>query len=190
MPLKSHDKKVSFKDKIKPDKLKLLELKIKEKAKEAEENKELAKRIKAEFDNYRKRMLKDYDECISIANEALIKRLLSVIDAFDRALDIKKIEDESFKSFYDGVELIYKEFKDILSESGVTEICPEKNDVFDPEVHEAVMVQEIKEGDEDIVLEVLEKGYKLSNRLLRAAKVKVGQSKKNKPAKDKKIGFE
>ncbi len=193
MVQKIHSKKevkTIQKEKIKHEKLRLLEQKIKEKVREAEENEELAKRIKAEFDNYKKRMLKDYDERINTANETLIKRLLSVIDAFERALDIKKIEDEGFKSFYNGMKLIYKDFNDIFEEFGVTIICPEKGELFDPEIHEAVMVQEVDGQTEDIVLEVLEKGYKLSNRLLRAAKVKVGKGMKDQDSPGKEEGFE
>jgi len=173
---KTHNKH-ERKPKGKLDKLKVLEQKIKEKIKEAEENKELALRIKAEFDNYRKRTLREYDERINTANENLITRLLAVIDAFERGLKVEKIEGESFKSFYNGMELIYKQLMNILTEAGMEVIQPEKGEIFNPEIHEAVMAEEVKGKDEDIVMEVFEKGYRLSNRLLRASKVKVGRSK-------------
>jgi len=79
---KEKEKKFVLKEKIRSDKLKILEQALREKIKEAEENKVLAQRIKAEFDNYRKRVLKDYDENIKVANESLIRRLLSIVDAF------------------------------------------------------------------------------------------------------------
>ena len=148
---------------------------MEEKLKEAEENKEIARRIKAEFDNYKKRVLKEDDEKICLANESLIRRLLSVIDAFERALNIEKKEDEKFISFYNGTQLIYKQLLDIFLESGLTVISPAKGDLFDPSIHEAVIAEDVKGHKNDIVLEVFEKGYKLSARLLRAAKVKVGR---------------
>jgi len=176
---KEKEKKFVLKEKIRSDKLKILEQALREKIKEAEENKVLAQRIKAEFDNYRKRVLRDYDENIKVANESLIRRLLAIVDPIERALIIKRIEDERFRSFYDGTELIYKRFSDILSEFGLKVICPEKKEAFNPAVHEAIMVQETGEED-DVVLEVLDKGYMISDKLLRAAKVKVGRSAKGK----------
>ncbi len=174
--MKEKDKKIFFKEKPGKDKLSILKHKLEEKFKEVEENKELALRIKAEFDNYKKRVLKEDDEKICLANESLIRRLLSVVDTFERALNIEKKEDEKFISFYNGIQLIYKQLLDIFLESGLTVISPEKGDLFDPAVHEAVMMEDVKGHKNDIVLEVLEKGYKLSARLLRAAKVKVGRS--------------
>ena len=91
---KKHEKKATSKDKNKSEKYKELESKIKETLKEAEEHKELALRIKAEFDNFRKRTAREYEETVNTANENLIKQLLSVIDAFERALNPENIKDD------------------------------------------------------------------------------------------------
>ncbi len=173
-----NDEKVS-KEKIKDkdSNFKVLKHKLSEKKKEAEENKELAQRIKAEFDNYKKRVLNEYEQNIKLANEFLIKKLLNVIDAFERSLDINNIEDEKFKSYYNGTELIYKQLKDILIENGLEKIHPEKDESFNPAFHEAMIAEDLDDDKEHIVLDVFEKGYSLSGRLLRAAKVKVGNKK-------------
>ncbi len=171
------EKNVFIKDKPGKDRLSILKQKFKEKAKEADENRELAKRIKAEFDNYKKRTLHEYDEKIILANESLIGRQLSVIDAFERALETENTGDDKFVSFFNGAELIYKQMMDIFIESGLTVISPGKGDAFDPAVHEAVMAEDTPgKHKSDIILEVFEKGYKLADRLLRAAKVKVGRA--------------
>ncbi|MBU1078695.1 MAG: nucleotide exchange factor GrpE [Spirochaetes bacterium] len=171
---KLKQKKDIFKDKPKEPDIKSLKHQLDSKKREAEENKEIAQRIKAEFDNYKKRVIKDYDDNIKLANETLITRLLAVIDAFERALSLDNIQDEKLKSFYQGSELIYKQFMNILNEEGLKEIAPAKEELFDPSIHQAVLAEDLDDLKDHIVLEVFEKGYKLSDKLLRAAKVKVG----------------
>ncbi len=171
---KLKDKKDSIKNKEHNHELKLLKQKLEEKNKEAEENKILAQRIKAEFDNYKKRVWKEYDENAKLSNESLIIKLLTVIDAFQRALKINGIDNEQFKSFYNGAELIYKQLMNILNEYGLKEINPVKGDIFDPAVHQAVLAEGLDDSKEHVILEVFEIGYILSKKLLRAAKVKVG----------------
>lgn len=169
-------KKDPHKDKGLQDQIKKLKDELEKKHKEAEENKNIAQRIKAEFDNYKKRVLKEYDENIKKANEELITQLITVLDAFDRALNIDNIENEQLKTFHQGTELINKQIKDILKEAHLQEINPKSGDHFDPNVHEAVMAENLDDNKDHIIVKVFEKGYCLSNKLIRAAKVKVGNA--------------
>ncbi len=168
-------KKQDVKQKIKEE-FNLLKQQLDEKTSEVEEYKNLAQRIKAEFDNYRKRVLKENEERIKLANENLILDLLPVLDAFERGLETKNVieENEKFRSFYNGMEIIYKRLKDILVSYGLKEIDALNQD-FDPRYHDAMMMEESEKYKTEVVIEVLEKGYMLNNKVLRAAKVKVGK---------------
>lgn len=152
-----------------------LKKEVEVKGTEAKENKEIAQRIKAEFDNYKKRIIKDYEENIKLASEGLIRDLIPVLDNFERALTINNIMDEKFKSFYSGIELVSKKFKDIMTNNGLKEITPDKGTEFDPTYHDAVIVETGADYKTEVVLELLEKGYLISRKLIRPAKVKVGK---------------
>ncbi len=150
----------------------------------AEEYKDLAQRIKAEFDNYKKRVLKENENLVKRANENLISDLLVIIDSFEHGLKIdEEIKDEKFKSFYNGMELIYKNLKDTLAKYGLEEI--ESNKVeFSPHIHEALMIEDSDEYEVDTVSEIFQKGYMLNGNLLRPAKVKVARAKQTESKDD------
>ncbi len=168
-------KKQDIKQKIKEE-FKALKQKLEEKTSEAEEYKNLAQRIKAEFDNYKKRVLKENEERIKLANEALIQEILPILDAFERGLNVKNMveNNEKFASFYEGMEMIYKRLKDLLATYGLKEIDA-LNKPFDPQYHDALMMEQSDKYKEETVIEVLEKGYMLNDKVLRPAKVKVGK---------------
>jgi molecular chaperone GrpE len=124
-----------------------------------------ARRITAEFDNYRKRSAKDREEIIRAANDKLIAELLTVHDDMERAL----ASNASAEEFRRGVNQIHLNLEALLKSYGLREIPA--NDKFDPSLHEALS---IGEGEEGKILEVYQKGYCLGPRVLRHSKVKVG----------------
>jgi molecular chaperone GrpE len=128
-------------------------------------------RAQAEFDNARKRAVKEQQDFREYAAADAIKPLLPVIDSFERALQVKS-EPGDFRS---GVELIYKQLQDALGKIGVRAI-PAKGEPFDPHVHEAIEMVETSDAADHEVLEELQRGYKFKDRLLRPAMVKVAKN--------------
>ena len=126
-------------------------------------------RTLAEYDNYRKRSTKEKQAAYGDAKADCIKELLPMMDNFERAVAAEATDVEGFKK---GVEMIYKSFGDLLSKLGV-EAFGEKGEKFDPNVHNGVMHDEDEELPENSVAEVFSKGYKLGDRILRPAMVKV-----------------
>ena len=127
-------------------------------------------RLKADFDNYRKRVLKEQTRAVEMAAEPLVRRLLEVIDDFDLALMAAERKPD-FDKFLHGVELVYAKLLDILRGEGLERIEAEGKP-FDPEEHEALMQSGQGEG-EPVVTDVLRQGYKLKGRVVRPAGVKV-----------------
>ncbi len=125
-------------------------------------------RTLADFDNYRKRADREKQEFFKYALAGALRDLLPVLDNFDRALDHAEEGDE----FHRGVSLIYKQFFDVLQKHGV-KVINEANVRFDPNIHEAVVREENPSVPSHTVVEVLQKGYFLHDRLLRPAMVKV-----------------
>jgi len=128
-------------------------------------------RAQAEFENARRRASKEQQEFRDYAAADAIKPLLPVLDSFERALQVKS-EPGDFRS---GVELIYKQLQDALAKIGVRAI-PAKGEPFDPHVHEAIEMVETSDAADHEVLEELQRGYKLKDRLLRPAMVKVAKN--------------
>jgi molecular chaperone GrpE len=128
-------------------------------------------RAQAEFDNARKRAVKEQQDFRDYAAVDVIKPLLPVLDSFERALQVKS-EPGDFRS---GVELIYKQLQDALARIGVR-VIPAKGEPFDPHVHEAIEMVETSDAADHEVLEELQRGYKFKDRLLRPAMVKVAKN--------------
>jgi molecular chaperone GrpE len=126
------------------------------------------KRVAAEFENYRKRVLRDQESLVARAHERLVKELLPVLDDLERALAAAEEHEEA--KLEEGVRLVHRELADTLQREGLAEI--ETDGVFDPHVHEALLSQP-SEADEGSVLEVVQKGYKLGDRVVRPARVVV-----------------
>ena len=128
-------------------------------------------RAQAEFENARRRATKEQQDFRDYAAADAIKSLLPVIDSFERALQVKS-EPGDFRS---GVELIYKQLQDALQKLGVRAI-PAKGEPFDPRVHEAIEMVETSDAPDHEVLDELQRGYKMKDRLLRPAMVKVAKN--------------
>lgn len=154
---------------------------VKEENAEASENQEKEKsdaeeealntkylRLMADFQNFKRRTEKEKNDIYAFANEKIISELLNVIDNFERALAAGDAED----SFVKGMELILKQLLDVLEKAGTSEIAALGED-FDPNFHNAVMMEDSSEYESGKVTEVLQKGYILNNRVIRPSMVKV-----------------
>ncbi|MBE6157202.1 MAG: nucleotide exchange factor GrpE [Firmicutes bacterium] len=138
-----------------------------------EENKVLTEKVKlaqAELINYRRRKDEETANILKFANQDLILELLPVVDNFERALESNS---ESSK-FTEGVNLIYQNLMNILTKSGV-EVINRVGEVFDPTQEQALVTDCIEDMEDEVVIEVLAKGYKLKGRVIRPASVKINQ---------------
>jgi molecular chaperone GrpE len=139
------------------------------------ENEELIdtlQRLQAEFDNYRKRAAREQESLVARAHERLVKELLPVVDDLERALVAAEQHEEA--KLEEGVRLVHRSLADALEREGLAEI--ETNGKFDPHVHEALLTQP-SEAEEGSVIEVLQKGYRLGDRVLRPSRVVVAGPK-------------
>ena len=127
-------------------------------------------RLQADFVNYKRRTEQERKDYIEIGSKKVLNELLTVIDNFERAIEAHTNEE----SFKEGVELIYKQLLELLNKNNVTEMkC--LNEKFDPEFHHAVLVEEKQGVEEGIIIDVLQKGYLIGEKVLRPAMVKVSQ---------------
>ncbi len=129
-------------------------------------------RLAAEFDNYRKRAARDQESFAARANERLVKALLPVLDDLERALEAASEHEEA--KLEEGVRLVHRSLADVLHKEGLAEI--ETNGHFDPHVHEALLAQP-SDAEEGAVIDVLQKGYRLGDHVLRPARVVVAAPK-------------
>ena len=139
-----------------------------------EEQKDKYLRLSAEFDNYRKRTLKEKAELIKSGGEKAISAILPILDDLERALqNMQKADD--VKAMYEGIDLIYQKFLKGLSEVGLQKMEP-LGEVFDTDYHEAVaLVPAPSEDQKGKVLDCVQTGYKLNDKVIRHAKVVVAQ---------------
>lgn len=140
--------------------------------KEAAEYLEHLQRLKAEFDNFRKRVLREQTRAVEFATEPLVMRLLEVLDEFELAL-VAAEQKPDIDKFVRGVEIVYAKLADILKAEGLERIDAEGKP-FDPELHEALFQADGGDG-ESYVSDVLRSGYKLKGRVIRPAGVKVAR---------------
>jgi molecular chaperone GrpE len=131
------------------------------------------RRLKAEFENFRKRMMRDQSAVIASASSALVNRLLPVLDNFDLAISAAE-QSQDFEKMLKGVEMVYGELREVLRGEGLTEIEAEGKP-FDPQRHEAVVAVEQDGVEPGTVVGVVRAGYELQGRVLRPAMVKVAQ---------------
>ena len=131
-------------------------------------------RAQADFDNARKRASREQQEYRDYALSDTVKSLLPVLDSFDRALE-HSAEAGEFRS---GIELINKQLHDVLSKLGLRPI-PSQGEPFDPHLHQAVEMVDTTEAEDHHVLDELQRGYKLKDRLLRPAMVRVARNPKS-----------
>ena len=139
--------------------------------KEAEEYKDKYLRAHADFDNMKKRLEKDKATAVAFANESFATDLLSVIDTFENALaTIEQIAgDEAVEKIKEGMALTYEQLLKVLKKHGVEEIANEG--IFDPHVHQVVQQVESEAHEKNEIVQVLQKGYKLKDRVLRPSMV-------------------
>ena len=130
-------------------------------------------RLKAEFENYRKRVQRDHEALVLRAGEGVIESLLPVVDNMQRALEPAERHEEG--QLIKGVELVAGQLRSVLEGHGLDEVPAAPGLPFDPSVHEAVVAQESDEYSEGMISAVLEPGYLLHGRLLRPARVIVAR---------------
>ena len=150
-----------------------LKMKLSQSEEKTQEAQDKYLRLSAEFDNYRKRTLKEKSDLIRLANEDLLKNLLPVIDDFERGIEnVDKSQD--IDALRQGIHLIYNKFVEFIKQNGIKEIDA-KEQSFDLDFHEALT--KIPAPSEELkgkVLDVIEKGYILNDKVIRYAKVVVG----------------
>lgn len=131
-------------------------------------------RLAAEYDNYRRRTLKEKMDLIKNGGTDILKSILPVIDNFERAMKAYE-ESSDIEAVKDGIELIYNDFRGFLKQKGVVEI-ETKDAKLDTDLHEAVAQMPVEDKDaKGKIIDVIEKGYKLNDKVLRFAKVVVAQ---------------
>ena len=128
----------------------------------------------ADFDNFKKRTVREREEHQRFVNEELLKQLLPVMDNFERALAHLE-QSKDFNTLLEGVQMIYRQIREILKKSGVRSV-ESLGRVFDPTKHQAISVRETVEVESNQVVEEFQKGYFLHDRLIRAALVVVSQT--------------
>ena len=128
----------------------------------------------ADMENFKKRAARERQDAIKFANEALLERIIPVLDNFDAALAAANAPDTSVQSLQSGVNMIQQQLKSAMSEAGLEEIDA-TGKPFDPNIHEAISQQESDEVPEGQVVQQVRKGYKLRERLLRPASVIVAK---------------
>ncbi len=171
--IKNKTEKKEHKDKKKDQKqeiVKLTKKEVEEINKKLKETEEKALRTQAELINYRKRKDEEVQKSLKFANEDLIVELLPILDNFERAIKVESADSK----LLDGMKMVYKSLVSTLQKYGVKEI-ESLGKKFDANLHEAV-ITESKEGvEEDIILEVFQKGYTLKDKVIRPAMVKVNK---------------
>jgi len=128
-------------------------------------------RLAAEFENYRKRAARDQERLVAHAHERLVRELLPILDDLERALEAAQRHEEA--ALVDGVKLVEQSLRQALVKEGLTEIetdCP-----FDPHVHEALLAQPHGEAESGSVLEVIQRGYRLGDKVVRPARVIIAE---------------
>ncbi|MBR3120190.1 MAG: nucleotide exchange factor GrpE [Oceanobacillus sp.] len=129
-------------------------------------------RLQAEYDNFKKRSQKEKEAERKYKSQDLINELLPALDNFERALQVEVTEANA--SLFDGITMVYRQFQDALKSQGV-EVIETEGKAFDPTLHHAVMQIEDEEIESNTVVEELQKGYLLKDRVIRPAMVKVNK---------------
>jgi molecular chaperone GrpE len=138
---------------------------------ERDEYLDLLQRMKADFENYRKRAAREQERLVAHAHERLVRELLPVLDDLERTLEAAEQHEEA--ALVDGVKLVEQSLRKALQKEGLAEI--ETDGRFDPHVHEAVLTQARPGAEPGSVLEVLQRGYRVGDRVVRPARVIVAE---------------
>ena len=155
-----------------------LETKLEAKEKEAAETYDRFLRASAEFDNFKKRSSREMEEFRKFANQSLIKEMLSVVDNLELAMNSTNDHKAIDKDLLQGLEMTHKEILKVFEKFNVKPIDA-KDQPFDPEFHEAVMQEETSDSPKNTVINELQRGYMIHDRLLRPSMVVVAKPKEN-----------
>lgn len=147
---------------------------LQELRRQSEENHQRLLRLQADYDNFRKRTRQEKEEFAKYASQKLLEQLLPVLDNFDRAVDASKQPGGDYESLVKGLDMINRQLQQVLEQEGVQPMNA-VGQPFDPELHQAVMQVESEEFGEGVVVEELQKGYRLKDKVLRPAMVKVNK---------------
>jgi molecular chaperone GrpE len=153
-------------------------LALKQEADKSKEYWDKILRLQADFDNTRKRLEREKQDFVKFANEGIILELLNILDDLERVVDLASSKHQDMQGFCKGVEMIMAHLYEMLKDYGVKPIEAEGKP-FDPHLHEAMLQAENKDVPEHTVLEELQKGYILNDRVIRTAKVKVSKRTEN-----------
>lgn len=131
-------------------------------------------RLQADFDNYKKRAAKEKEDLWNYASEEIVKELLPVLDNFERALSSlgEKGDNKDKVGYIQGVQMVYNQFIEVLKKEGLEEI-PALGEPFDPNIHHAVAQESKDDCEDNFIIEVYQKGYKLKDKVIRPSMVKV-----------------
>ena len=132
---------------------------------------DLAQRVQADFENYRKRAARDQERLVAHAHERLVRELLPILDDLERALEAAERHEEA--QLVEGVKLVEQSLRNALRKEGLLEI--ETDGQFDPHIHEALLAQPSDSAESGAVLEVVQRGYRVGDRVVRPAKVIVAE---------------
>mgnify|MGYP002851810293 CR=1 FL=1 len=144
----------------------------------ADENWEKVLRLQAELDNLRKRTLKDVESASKGSIERVFQEILPIMDSFELGVKVDTSTKEGVETFIEGQTATFKLFQSVLDKFLIETINPE-NMKYDPELHEVIGMQDSDEIESGYIIEVIQKGYRLKNRLLRPARVIVSSEDKS-----------
>ncbi|KGX88928.1 nucleotide exchange factor GrpE [Pontibacillus litoralis] len=130
-------------------------------------------RLQADYDNFRRRTKVERANDLKYKAQDLAEELIPALDNFERALQMD-VQDEAAQKFVEGMNMVYRQITDALEKQGV-EVIAAKGELFDPQYHQAVMQVEDENYESNVVVEELQKGYKLKDRVIRPSMVKVNQ---------------
>ena len=156
------------------DPLKVMEARLESMEQESKDSHDRFLRVSAEFENYKKRAVREMNDFRKFANESFLKAMLPVVDNLDRAIESSSDDDHSNSSVVEGVNMTLKEILKIFEQFGVKPFAS-LGKTFDPALHQAVMQEESDDHPEKTILNELEKGYMMHDRLLRPAMVVVSK---------------
>jgi molecular chaperone GrpE len=165
------------------DPMKALEAKFEAKEKEAEENYDRLLRLSAEFENYKKRSSREIEEFRKFANQSLIKEMLSVVDNLELAMNSTNGHKAIDKDLLQGLEMTHREILKVFEKFNVKPIDA-KGQPFDPTFHEAVMQEETNDYAKNTVINEMQRGYMIHDRLLRPSMVVVAKPREEKDSEN------
>ena len=138
---------------------------------ERDEYLDLAQRVQADFENYRKRAAREQERLVAHAHERLVRELLPILDDLERAVEAAERHEEA--QLVEGVKLVEQSLRNALRKEGLVEI--ETDGAFDPHVHEALLTQPSDDAEPGSVLEVVQRGYRVGDKVVRPARVIVAE---------------